>query len=172
MTREEINKIFPPSYGGNAQISDLRLILSHLVIDGNTFGGIDFYDVNSISDRDQLQDLKQGDICLVRHNQLNEPETFIWDEDQWKVMVLIPSGGGGGTNYTKATEEFQIGPTEEAYQEIILSQTPTLYEHIFVFLNGLLVSKDDFNVVGNTIEFIADYIADGDLVIVKYGYIL
>jgi hypothetical protein len=130
------------------------------------------FQVNTIPDRDQLQDINQGDICLVLHNQLNEPETFIWDNDQWKTLVMIPtSGGGGGSNYTKVTEEFQIGPTEEAFQEISLSQTPTLYEHIFVFLNGLLVSKDDFNLVGNTIEFIADYIADGDFVAVKYSYV-
>jgi hypothetical protein len=171
MTNEEIDAIFPPELGGNAQISDLRLILTYLAASGSAFGGINFYDVNSIPDRDQLQDLSQGDICLVRHNQLNEPETFIWDDEQWKVMVLIPAGGGGGTTYNKITEEFQIGPTEEAYQEVILTQTPTLYEHIFVFLNGLLVSKDDFHVVGNTIEFVSDYIADGDFVVVKYGYV-
>jgi len=30
MTQEEINKIFPPEYGGNAQISDLRTVLSKI----------------------------------------------------------------------------------------------------------------------------------------------
>jgi hypothetical protein len=100
---------------------------------------------------------------------LGQPETYIWDDDQWKILVLVPAGGGG-TSYPKTTEEFIVSDVQEQYQEIDLLKTPTPYEHIFVFLNGLVISKDDFTVVGNSIQFVADFIQEDDSVIVKYAY--
>jgi len=170
MTREEIDKLFPASYGGNAQISDLRLILTYLSQSGSGFGGIDFYETNTIPERDQLSDLSQGDICRVALNNSGNPETYIWDDEQWKVLVLVPSSGGGGTTYVPLTEEFLITDLEEQYQEITLLKTPTIYEHIFVFLNGLLVSKDDFTVTSNSIQFTSGFILENDTIIVKYSY--
>ena len=171
MTKEEIDKLFPSSYGGNAQISDLRLILTYLSQSGSGFGGIDFYEVNTIPERDQLQDLSQGDICRVAINSSGNPETYIWDEDQWKVLVLVPASGGGGTTYVPLTEEFQITNLEEQYQEINLTKQPTIYEHNFVFLNGLLVSKDDYVIMGNSVQFVPDSILEGDNIIIKYSYV-
>jgi hypothetical protein len=169
MTREEIDKLFPPGFGGNAQISDLRLILTYLSGSGSAFGGIDFHVVADIPERDQLTGLSQGDICRVNVNNLGQPETYIWDDDQWKILVLVPTSGGG-TSYPKLTEEFIVDDTQEQYQEINLINTPTPYEHIFVFLNGLLVSRDDYNIVGNSIQFVVDFIEEDDSVIVKYSY--
>jgi hypothetical protein len=169
MTREEIDKIFPPGYGGNAQMSDLLLILTYLASSGSAFGGIDFFEVATISDRDHLQGVDQGDICRVSTNNAGQPETYIWDDEQWKILVLVPSGGGG-TSYPKLTEEFIVSDVQEQYQEINLINTPTPYEHIFVFLNGLIISKDDYTVVGNSVQFVADFIEEDDSVIVKYSY--
>jgi hypothetical protein len=170
LTLDRINEMFPPSYGGNAQISDLRLALMELLENNIINDGIEFHEVATIPDRDQLQNIEQGDICKVAFNNSGNPETFIYDEDQWKTLVIVPTSGGGGTTYVKVTEEFAVGQIEEQYQEINLAKTPVIYEHIFVFLNGLLTSKDDFTVVGNSIQFVADFLIEGDSVIVKYGY--
>jgi len=169
MTAEEIDAIFPPNLAGLAQISDLRLLLSRLAL-GEYLGGGGFFEVLDIPEMEALEDIRQGDICLVALNNIGQPETFIYSEDQWKTMVIVPIGGGGGTSYVKLSEEFTIVALDVVFQEIALVQTPTIYEHMFVFLNGMLLSKDEYNVVGNTIQFIADTIYINDTVVVKYSY--
>ena len=169
MTPEEIDNIFPASYGGNAQISDLRLLLSKLVYNGVFEGGIEFNRVQTIQEMNQLE-ATQGDICLVEHNALNNPETYIWDDNQWKVMVVVNGSGG---SLPKITEKFIVSATDAAYQEISLINPPVLSEHLFVFLNGILLregSGEEYTVIGNTINFEEDVIYTGDSVVVKYSY--
>jgi len=173
MTREEIDAIFPPEYGGNAQISDLRLLLSKLSGYGVFESAVEFNRVQTLTEMGQLQST-QGDICLVEHNNVNEPETYIYDENQWKVMVIV-NASGGGVNHPKMTEQFIINSIDEAYQEISLINPPTLTDHLFVFLNGILLmegSQNEFTVTGNTINFSTDTIFTDDTVVVKYSYIL
>jgi hypothetical protein len=91
VTREEIDKLFPPTYGGNAQISDLRLMLTHLV-DKNELGGIDFNEVPDIPARDNL-DASEGDLCKVQDSGSGDPQTYIYDGNQWQI--LVDNSGGG-----------------------------------------------------------------------------
>jgi len=173
MTPEEIDTIFPPEYGGNAQISDLRLLLSKLATGGIFESSIDFNRVITLADMQSLP-ATQGDICLVEHGSQNEPETYIYDDDIWKLMVIIDASNGGAS-YPKLTEQFEITPLDETYQEVNLQKPPTLNDHLFVFLNGILLkegSQEEFTVLGNTINFAPDTIYAGDTVVVKYSYIL
>jgi len=169
LTPEEIYTIFPNEYGGNAQISDLRLLLSKLVKGGVFESATEFNRVNTLSDMQNLE-ATQGDICLVEHGTLNEPETYIYDNDQWKIMVIVNTGGG--SSYQKLTEQFLVSQLDEDYQELTLQQSPVLSEHIFVFLNGILLkegSSEEFTITGNTIYF-NNVILNGDEVTVKYSY--
>jgi hypothetical protein len=173
MTMEEINKIFPPDYAGVAQISDLRLALTYLM-STNELGGIEFYEVLTLTEMYNLQDLNQGDICKVEDTGGGISKTYIYDQDQWKLLVEPVTGGGSGPVYNKATEIFNITSTDEAYQEVALQQTPTPFEHLFVYLNGVLLAEgpgNDFTISGNVIQFEADVITEDDQVQVKYAYL-
>jgi len=169
MTMEEINKLFPPEYGGPAQISDLRLALTYLNNYGE-LGGIEFHEVQTIADMQAL-DADQGDVCKVANDGSGQPQTYIYDNTQWKILVEPRTSGG--TQYTKTTEVFEIDSTDEAFQEIALNQTPTKFDHIFVILNGIILTEGsiyDFELVGNMIYFKDNHLTAGDLLAVKYSY--
>ena len=170
MTREEIDKIFPPGFSGLAQISDLRLLLSKLS-DDDQLGDIVFFEVDTIQDRDELN-AQDGDIAKVAVNNLGNPETYIMS-GTWKVLVEIPVGGGG-PQYVRTSKNFVVTQLEEDFQEISLTFTPTDYEHIFVYVNGLIQAQGtnlDFNRVGNIIQFSPGTITLGDNIQIKYSYI-
>ena len=170
MTIEEINKIFPPSYGGNAQISDLRLLLTKI----NTiadFDGIQFYEVQTIPDRNALE-VQQGDICKV-FNVAGQTITYIYDDDAWKVLVEGTGGGGGPGTYHQITENFTVGSLDEQQQEIILQESPNLTQHLFVYLNGMYLMLGvnyDYTVSNNIIQFNGNVITQGDNLCVKYSF--
>jgi len=122
-------------------------------------------------DRDAL-DASQGDISKVQFNLQGNPETFIYNNNTWKTLVEVPSGLGG-TNYTKRTEVFEITQLEEDFQEIHLLQIPTLFDHLFVYVNGLLIiegASSEFTRIGNAIQFSNGVIYKDDIIQVKYSY--
>jgi hypothetical protein len=90
VTREEINNLFPPSYGGNAQISDLRLMLTYL--NNNDEMGDKVFDVPDIPTRDTLE-ANEGDICKVQNNEFGNPQTYIFDGNRWQILVENTGGG-------------------------------------------------------------------------------
>ena len=174
MTRDEIDIIFPPGFSGIAQISDLRLLLSKLA-NSDQLGGIEFYEVQDISERDQLE-AQDGDISKVALNNQGKPETYIMSNSSWKILVEIPVGGGSGpgTQYVKLSQNFDISQLDEDFQELALSQIPTIYDHIFVIINGMIQMEGpqrDFTRVGNLIHFSPGSIIMGDSVQIKYSYI-
>jgi len=166
MTREEINLLFPPSYGGNAQISDLRLALTHLVSEGAL--GLEFFSVPDIATRDNL-DPDPGDICRVLDFN-GEPATFIFTNDGWQLLLV--GDGNVSSVYPKWTDLFLINMTSEMNRTVNLTEDIVNHEHVFVFLNGLLCKEEEYsiNFEDNKIIFEGDTILKGDEVQVKYSY--
>ncbi len=163
MTREEIDLIFPPSYGGIAQVSDLRLLLSKLSLD-DSLGGIDYYEVNTLEERDELENVKDASICKVIG--IN---TYIYDVDTWKI--LVENTGGGGPTGIKVTENFTVSTIDEMNQYKELLYIPNSQDHIFVFLNGMylmLGSAFDYTISNNRIYF-SNPITAGDNLSIKYS---
>ncbi len=164
MTREEIDLLFPPEHGGNAQISDLRLLLTRLV-STDAIGGITFTEVATIAERDALE-AEDADICKVQND-----NTYIWD-GIWKVLVEN-TGGGGSPSGNVTTEKRLISTLNEQHQYMELIHIPNTQEHIFVFLNGMylmLGTSYDYTISNNRIIFSGCRITAGDHLAVKYNY--
>ena len=169
MTLEEIDLMFPPTYSGNAQISDLRRFLTHLLESGE-LKGIDFYEVNDLTERDAIN-ASCCDICKVDDiNGLGYSETYIYTEGNWVVMHSVSSGGG--PSLSKTTENFTVTAVQESNQNIQLQHIPNAGDHLFVFLNGMylmLGNNYDYTLSGNTLVF-NNILTSGDNLAVKYSY--
>jgi len=111
MTRAEIDQIFPPNYGGNAQISDLRLALTHFT----TSGSYEFTVVDTLAERNTIQ-ANNGDMCQVT----DTGETYIWKVDSW---ISISDGSGQLSQLEKITEGGNTGWR-------LLGRDPALYGDI------------------------------------------
>lgn len=174
MTWDEIDTIFPSSYSGNAQISDLRLLLSKLIT-SEYLGKIDFYEVQNLSERDALP-AKHSDICKVFDTGAGETITYIYkgSENQWVVLVENTGTGGlPGTTNPQRTENFTISTLNQQDQSVTLLNTPRTSEHFMVFLNGMylmLGGEYDYSLVSNTIVFTGTQITADDNLAVKYSY--
>jgi hypothetical protein len=172
MTREEINEMFPPSYSGNAQISDIRLALTYLVKEDGPLSGIEFHEVATLNDMYLIQELGNGDLCKVADIGNGASQTYIWDVDAWKVLVES-SSGGGGNNYIKTTQNFTITATQAGNEEIDLDYIPVGSQHISVYVNGMYQMQGtnyDWTLSGSTVKFIPERISAGDHVAVKYSH--
>ena len=168
---EEINAVFPPSYGGNAQISDLRLILKHIATVGD-INGIEFYTVPNMTELYALEP-ESGDIAKVLNIGDGTSRTFIYDKDHWALLVEGAGGGGGPSVYTQTTETFNISSVDEQAQDIAILNTPNLTQHMFVFLNGMYLTMGtnlDYTLASNVIQFTGAHITTGDILTVKYSY--
>jgi len=170
MTMEEINKIFPPEYGGNAQISDLRLILRYIESISD-FNGIEFYTVPNMAELYAL-DPESGDIAKVLNIGDGTSRTFIYDKDHWAIMVESSGGGGGPSpTFMQTTEKFNVSSVDEQAQDMALLNTPNTSQHLFVFLNGMYLTMGiDYTLTSNVIQFTGAHITAGDILTIKYSY--
>ena len=173
MRMEEINELFPPSYGGVAQISDLRLALTRLVTT-NEINGIQFYEVADIAERDAI-DAENADICKVHDSDGNgNPQTYIYWDDHWIVLVENTGGGGGpAPSGTQTTEKFTVSIQQEQDQKITLQHYPNQNFHIFVFLNGMYMTMGndaDYTISGQDLLFNGNILTTDDRLTVKYTY--
>lgn len=168
MTYKDIDLIFPPDYSSNAQISDLRLLLSALIRTGE-IGKSEFNVVATISDRNNLTPA-QGDMCRVVSNNIGQQETYIFDDNLWQT--LVKGGGSGGANYTEVTQNVVVSFAQESLQQIDLSNIPDPSKHLMVYLNGMLLMLGttlDYTIISNTIGF-NNPIEAGDHVSILYSY--
>ncbi len=174
MTKDEINTMFPPSYGGNAQISDIRLALTYLVKEDGPLGSVEFFEVATYPDMVGLVDVKESDLCKVLDIGNGTSQTYIWDDGLWKI--LVESTGGGGPPppaYDNTTENFVVTSTQAQNFEVALGQIPSGTEHIFVFLNGMYMMQGgsfDWVLIGQNIQFNPNILTQGDNLAIKYSY--
>jgi len=80
---------------------------------------------------------------------------------------------GAGAEPTRTTERFELTNTDVINGYIDITNTPAVKEHLFVYLNGLLLDEDssgDFTINDKRITFNDGVIEAGDKVIVKYSY--
>jgi hypothetical protein len=172
MTQHEIDNLFPPSYAGVAQISDLRLALTHLAAT-NEIGGIHFYEVETLEERDNIE-AENGDICKVQEDENNKPQTYIYWEGLW--IILVENAGNDGTptpTGTQVTEKFVIDTIQDTAQRVTLQHRPDQDFHIFVFLNGLYLtmgSSFDYTLSGQDLVFYGGILTKDDILTVKYTY--
>jgi len=74
---------------------------------------------------------------------------------------------------TRITERFDIANIDVTNGYIDILNTPASNEHLFVYLNGMLLDEDasgDFTISTNRITFSAGVIEANDKIIVKYSY--
>ena len=79
----------------------------------------------------------------------------------------------GSAEPTRTTERFELTNTDVTNGYIDITNTPAANEHLFVYLNGLLLdesSSGDFTINDKRITFTSGVIEAGDKVIVKYSY--
>ena len=171
MTTEEINELFPPSYGGAAQISDLRLALSKLASQ-HELGGVEFSEVQTIQERDELNP-SDGHICKVHDDGTGNPQTYIFWNGLWIVLVENVNGGSPTPTGTQVTEKFIINAQQEQDQKITLQHKPDTDFHLFVFLNGMYLTMGtnfDYTLSNTDLLFNGDILTSDDILTVKYTY--
>jgi hypothetical protein len=172
MTSQEIDEIFPPTYGGNAQISDLRLMLSKLVTN-EYMSRITYTEVPDLISRDNLIP-KESDICKVIDAGGTNPEVYIWDINtkSWTNIGTTPSQQAGAAA-RPLSEEFIANSSIVQSQQVIIQHIPRANEHLFIFLNGLYLSigaTADYTIIGNKITFVGNPIQLNDRIVIKYSY--
>jgi len=170
MTTEEINELFPPTYGGVAQISDLRLALSKLA-SNHELGGVEFNEVSNIHERDLLNP-KDGHLCKVRNSDgTGNSQTYIYWEGFW--IALTNTMESSSQIKTQRTERFVINTFQEQEQKITLEYKPDINYHLFVFLNGVyqtMGANFDYILSDKDLIFNGGILTYNDLLIVKYTY--
>lgn len=171
MTREEIERIFDDDAYGNAQMSDLRIILTYISSFAD-LNSIHFFEVQTLIERNQL-DVDQGDICKVNNvSGTGASRTYIYNEGVWRLLVDNTGSGGGGGTLLEVTENFTVGSLDAQLQEIDLQDVPDFTGHLFVFLNGMYLMMGvnyDYTTSNNTIKFEGATITQGDNLAVKYS---
>jgi len=144
MTLSEIDKIFPPNYGGNAQISDLRLALTKFTLNGS----YEIYEVDTIAERDALT-ANQGDVCKV----IESNEVYVFDNRRWITLVSSYQSSYNylykNTDHIAMANDYIYADTAASSFNITLPVTPKTQTEVIIVDNTSNFSVNNLTVLRN-----------------------